>query len=156
MGRTLQSKIAAARAAQNQKKVPLCSAKSATALSSTPLCATDCHCLPPSRARATESFVLPPVRREHDDDHIQPFPILTLSQCSAALQPRLKECRLEQKTVLHEAGDLTKAVYFPITAVISLVVALSTGEMTEAAMVGRDGAVGLASALDSNIAFSRA
>lgn len=74
----------------------------------------------------------------------------------AALQPHLKEVHLEQKTVLHEMGDLTKAVYFPTTAVISLVVTLSSGEMTEAAMIGRDGAVGLAAALDSNIAFSRA
>jgi CRP-like cAMP-binding protein len=74
----------------------------------------------------------------------------------AALKPRLKEIHLEQKTILHEPGDLTAAVYFPTTAVISLVVTLRSGEMTEAAMVGRDGAVGLASALDGKIAFSRA
>lgn len=30
----------------------------------------------------------------------------------AALQPHLKEIRLEQKTVLHEAGNTNKAVYF--------------------------------------------
>lgn len=74
----------------------------------------------------------------------------------AALQPHLKAVRLAQRTVLYEAGDTTKSVYFPTSAVISLVVTLTSGETTEAAMVGRDGAVGIASALDSKIAFSRA
>ena len=75
---------------------------------------------------------------------------------TAALRPHLKATHLQQKTVLYEAGDLIKAVYFPINAVVSLVVSLATGEMTEAAMVGRDGAIGMASALDGKIALSRA
>lgn len=74
----------------------------------------------------------------------------------AALQPHLKAIHLAQKAVLYEAGDTTKTVYFPTSAVISLVVTLSSGETTEAAMVGRDGAIGIASALDSKIAFSTA
>ncbi|UQR61175.1 Crp/Fnr family transcriptional regulator [Bradyrhizobium sp. C-145] len=73
-----------------------------------------------------------------------------------ALRPHLKATHLEQKTVLYEAGDIIDAVYFPITAVISLVVSLATGEMTEAAMVGRDGGFGLASALDGKVAMCRA
>jgi CRP-like cAMP-binding protein len=72
---------------------------------------------------------------------------------TAALRPHLKATHLEQKTVLHEAGDKIQTVYFPITAAVSLVVALSTGEMTQSAMVGRDGAVGVASALDGKIAM---
>jgi CRP-like cAMP-binding protein len=75
---------------------------------------------------------------------------------AAALRPHLRATHLQQKTVLYEAGDLISTVYFPINAVISLVVTLATGEMTEAAMVGRDGAVGIASALDGKIAMSRA
>jgi hypothetical protein len=59
-------------------------------------------------------------------------------------------------TVLYEVGDTIKAVYFPISAVVSLVVSLATGEMTEAAMVGKDGAIGMASALDGKVATSRA
>jgi CRP-like cAMP-binding protein len=74
----------------------------------------------------------------------------------AALRPHLKATHLQQKTVLYETGDTIKAVYFPITAVVSLVVTLATGEMTEAAMVGKDGAVGIASALDGKVAMSRA
>jgi CRP-like cAMP-binding protein len=74
----------------------------------------------------------------------------------AALRPHLKATHLQQKTVLFEAGGTIKAVYFPINAVVSLVVSLATGEMTEAAMVGKDGAVGMASALDGKVALSRA
>jgi CRP-like cAMP-binding protein len=74
----------------------------------------------------------------------------------AALRPYLKALHLQQKTVLYEAGDTINAVYFPIDAVVSLVVSLATGEITEAAMVGKDGAVGMASALNGKIAMSRA
>src|SRR5207244_1645787 len=63
---------------------------------------------------------------------------------------------LPQKTVLYETGDTIHTVYFPTTAVVSLVVTLATGETTEAAMIGRDGAIGIASALDGKVAISRA
>jgi len=63
---------------------------------------------------------------------------------------------LPAKRVLFEAGDLVPAVYFPVSAIISLVVTLSTGELVEAAMVGRDGVVGASSALDGKVTLSRA
>jgi hypothetical protein len=66
----------------------------------------------------------------------------------AALQPHLKAIHLTQKTVLHEVGETIAAVYFPVKSVVSLVVTLATGETTEAAMVGKDGAIGMASALE--------
>jgi len=66
---------------------------------------------------------------------------------TAALRPHFRPLYLQQKTVLYEAGDVVKSVYFPINAVISLVVTLATGETTEAAMIGNDGAIGIASAL---------
>jgi CRP-like cAMP-binding protein len=75
---------------------------------------------------------------------------------TAALRPHLKATHLQQKTVLYDVGDAIKAVYFPTTAVISLVASLATGEMTEAAMVGRDGVIGAASALDGKVAMSLA
>jgi CRP-like cAMP-binding protein len=75
---------------------------------------------------------------------------------TAALRPHLKATHLQQKTVLYETGGTIKSVYFPINAVVSLVVSLATGEMTEAAMVGKDGAIGMASALDGKVALSRA
>jgi len=72
-----------------------------------------------------------------------------------ALQPHLKPLHLSQKTVLFEAGDRISTVY-PTSAVISLVVTLASGEMTEAAMVGNDGAIGIASALDGKLALCSA
>jgi CRP-like cAMP-binding protein len=72
-----------------------------------------------------------------------------------ALRPHLKDIELKPKQVLFEAGDTIRAVYFPVTAVISLVIALSTGETIEAAMVGRDGAIGASSALDGKLSLSR-
>jgi len=74
---------------------------------------------------------------------------------ASSIRPHLKAIHLPQKSVLFEAGTAIKSVYFPISAVISLVVPLETGEMTEAAMVGRDGAVGMASALDGKLSISR-
>jgi CRP-like cAMP-binding protein len=74
---------------------------------------------------------------------------------ASSIRPHLKLIHLPQKKILFEAGATIDAVYFPISAVISLVVTLEAGEMTEAAMVGRDGAVGIAAALDGKIAVSR-
>ena len=75
---------------------------------------------------------------------------------TAALRPHLKATHLQQKTVLYEVGDTIQSIYFPTSAVVSLVVSLATGEMTEAAMVGADGAVGLASALDGRVSLNLA
>jgi CRP-like cAMP-binding protein len=74
----------------------------------------------------------------------------------AALQPRLKLVHLEQDHVLFEAGDTIEATYFPTSAVISIVVILSSGQVVEAAMVGRDGIIGASAALDGKMAMSRA
>jgi CRP-like cAMP-binding protein len=57
---------------------------------------------------------------------------------AAALRPHLKATHLQQKTVLYEMGDTINAVYFPVNAVVSLVVTLATGEMTEAANIAGD------------------
>ena len=71
------------------------------------------------------------------------------------LAPHLKLAKFEQHEVLFEADERIRHVYFPTTAVVSLVVTLSTGEMVEAAMVGKDGVVGAAAALDGKMALSR-
>jgi CRP-like cAMP-binding protein len=75
---------------------------------------------------------------------------------ASALQPHLKSVYLESKRVLFNIGDIIDKVYFPAGAVVSLVVGLSTGEMVEGAMVGKDGVVGVAAALDSKIALTQA
>jgi CRP-like cAMP-binding protein len=72
------------------------------------------------------------------------------------LQLHLKTVELAQQHVLYEPGETIAAVYFPFDAVVSLVATLSTGEMIEAAMVGRDGVVGASAALDGAVSLSRA
>jgi len=71
------------------------------------------------------------------------------------LEPNLKPARFEQHHVLFEADEEIRHVYFPSSAVISLVITLSTGEMIEAAMIGRDGVAGASAALDGRISLSR-
>jgi CRP-like cAMP-binding protein len=73
-----------------------------------------------------------------------------------ALEPHLKPTKLDQQTILFEAGDTIALGYFPTDAVVSLVVTLKTGETIEAAMVGKDGIVGASAALDGKISLNRA
>ena len=56
---------------------------------------------------------------------------------------------------MFEAGGEVSAIYFPTGAIISLVVGLSSGEMVEAAMVGKDGVVGASAALGGNVPGNR-
>jgi CRP-like cAMP-binding protein len=85
---------------------------------------------------------------------------LLLASLSAAdlklLEPHLRPLDFQQHKILFEAGHSVSAVYFPYDAIISLVVTLSTGELIEAAMVGRDGVIGASAALDGRISVSRA
>jgi CRP-like cAMP-binding protein len=74
----------------------------------------------------------------------------------AALQPHLKTVELPFATVVGEAGREIEHVYFPHTGVVSLVVEMRVGEMIETAMVGRDGVVNAAAALDGKISLNKA
>ena len=75
---------------------------------------------------------------------------------AAALRPHLKSVHLDHERVLFEAGDKVTDIYFPTGAIVSLVVGLSSGEIIEAAMVGKDGVVGAFAALGGNIPINRA
>jgi CRP-like cAMP-binding protein len=74
----------------------------------------------------------------------------------AALQPHLKLVELSHGTVLGEAGSEITHVYFPHSGVISLVVELDAGDMIETAMVGCDGVLNAAAALDGQITLNKA
>jgi CRP-like cAMP-binding protein len=74
---------------------------------------------------------------------------------AAALQPYLRAVHLEHGKILFEAGEKVAAIYFPTGAVISLVVGLTSGEVIEAAMVGKDGVVGAAAAISGSIPSNR-
>jgi CRP-like cAMP-binding protein len=72
------------------------------------------------------------------------------------LLPHLRAVDLPQETVLFEAGDAIRHVVFLHAGIISLVVNLTTGEMIESAMIGRESLLGALAALDSNLSISRA
>src|SRR3569833_839156 len=74
----------------------------------------------------------------------------------SALQVHLQPAELSQQQILFDVGDTIDAVYFPTDAVVSLVLPLSTGEVVETAMVGRDGVIGAASALNGRQSLNRA
>jgi CRP-like cAMP-binding protein len=82
--------------------------------------------------------------------------LASLSESDAtALRPHLKSIHLENEKVLFEAGGEVTDIYFPTGAIVSHVVGLSSGEIIEAAMVGKDGVVGAFAAL-GGIAVNRA
>jgi hypothetical protein len=58
--------------------------------------------------------------------------------------------------ILFETDDAIEQVFSPYSGVVSLVVELASGEMIEAAMIGRKGIVGGLSALNSKTSISRA
>ena len=72
------------------------------------------------------------------------------------MRPHLKTIALEQGTVLFEAGDAVHQVYLPHSGIVSLVVALATGETIESAMVGRESIVGASSGLNGQISVCKA
>jgi CRP-like cAMP-binding protein len=74
----------------------------------------------------------------------------------AALMPHLRLVELPHETVLFEAGDTIKALYFPHNGIVSILVDLTSGEMIETAMVGRNSLVGGSAAVDDDVALNRA
>jgi CRP-like cAMP-binding protein len=73
-----------------------------------------------------------------------------------AIRPHLKTVELSQDLSLIELGQPVTNVYFPHTAVISLVVELEAGERVEVAMVGPDGILGVFAALGEPVALINA
>ena len=73
-----------------------------------------------------------------------------------ALRPHLKTAELPQDRTLIEPGETVKHVYLPHAGVVSLVVALETGERVEVAMVGRDSVLGVPAALGVPVATTNA
>ena len=72
------------------------------------------------------------------------------------LLPHLKVVELPQEMVLFDAGDTIEAIYFPHVGIVSLVVDLTSGDMIEAAMIGRDGVVGGSAALNGDMSLNKA
>src|SRR5581483_8213992 len=60
------------------------------------------------------------------------------------LFPHLKLVTLPLGTVLYESGDTQRYIYFPVDAIVSLLYVLKDGASAEIAVVGKDGAIGIA------------
>jgi CRP-like cAMP-binding protein len=91
--------------------------------------------------------------------HTQPSSHLLASLSPSglsALQPHLKHVELAQDTVLFEAGQQVDRIYFPHAGIVSLVVRLTSGEVIEAAMIGRESLVGGSAVLNSRISLATA
>ncbi len=69
---------------------------------------------------------------------------------------RLTPVFLEKGALLYDPGDAVDVVYFPHDAVISLMTLMQGGAAIESATIGREGALGLLSAVSPRQSLSRA
>lgn len=74
----------------------------------------------------------------------------------ARWQPPLEVVSLKQGQVLHSSGHPLSHVYFPSTAIVSLLYGMENGATAEVAMVGHEGVVGIALFLGGGSTPSRA
>lgn len=63
------------------------------------------------------------------------------------IAPRLQRVTLKAGGIVSDAGARTRYVFFPETAVLSLIIVMADGAAVEAATVGNEGIVGLAAFL---------
>jgi CRP-like cAMP-binding protein len=70
--------------------------------------------------------------------------------------PHLEPVELPLGAVLHEAGNKPSHVYFPTTAIVSLICLVEDGSTTEIAVVGNEGVVGVSLFMGGESTNSRA
>jgi CRP-like cAMP-binding protein len=73
----------------------------------------------------------------------------------AQLEPHLEIVVLQRGQVLYETGEPLRYAYFPHDTVVSLVAAMEDGGCAEMAVFGREGLLGLVSAMVSRRSFGR-
>ncbi|MGA2190938.1 MAG: Crp/Fnr family transcriptional regulator [Steroidobacteraceae bacterium] len=71
-------------------------------------------------------------------------------------QPQLESVDLGLGQVLHESGEALNYVYFPTTAIVSLLYVMENGAAAEIAVVGDDGVVGISLFMGGGSTTSRA
>jgi CRP-like cAMP-binding protein len=72
------------------------------------------------------------------------------------MEPHLKWVELPLGAMLYEAGVVLRQVYFPVTAIVSLVSSMKDGASAEVAVVGNEGVVGVCAFLGGGRALSGA
>jgi CRP-like cAMP-binding protein len=73
----------------------------------------------------------------------------------AALNPHFRTMELRQGEILAKPGDDIRTIYFPHSGIVSFVVELIDGSVVQTGMVGRDGVIGAAQALDDRKSINR-
>jgi CRP-like cAMP-binding protein len=73
-----------------------------------------------------------------------------------SLLPHLESVSLPVGEILYNSGDAVEYVYFPGTALISLVTHINDGLSVEVGIIGKDGMVGIPVLLGDDIAFEEA
>ena len=73
---------------------------------------------------------------------------------SAGLNQHFRTIDLRQGDVLAEPGDNIRSVYFPHSSIVSFMVELLDGSVVQTGMVGRDGVIGAAQALDDKTSIN--
>ncbi len=71
-------------------------------------------------------------------------------------QPHLEPVDLPLGQIVYEAGDTLSHVYFPTTAIVSLLYVMQDGQSAEIAVVGNDGVVGVSLFMGGESTASRA
>ncbi len=71
-------------------------------------------------------------------------------------QSRLEMVELSRNQLLHSAGTNPEYIYFPTTAIVSLITVTSEGQSAEVAVVGNDGVVGVSYLLGADLAATDA
>lgn len=71
-------------------------------------------------------------------------------------RPQLDWVELPQGVTLHNVGDVLQHVYFPVTAIVSLVSTMEDGASAEVAVVGNEGVVGVCAFIGGDHAHSAA
>jgi CRP-like cAMP-binding protein len=74
----------------------------------------------------------------------------------ARLEPDLKAVSLDLGEVIYESGEQLEFIYFPTTAIISLLYIMENGSTAEIGMAGNDGLVGVALFMGGSTTPSRA
>lgn len=74
----------------------------------------------------------------------------------ARLKPHLELVSLSLGEIIYESGEQLEYVYFPITAIISLLYIMENGSIAEIGFSGNDGLVGIPLIIGGNTALNRA
>ncbi|MGF6779632.1 CRP-like cAMP-binding protein [Paraburkholderia sp. GAS334] len=94
---------------------------------------------PVSEVTLAETIMLDATNDQLENHLLAAFPVPEL----AALAPNLKLQRLRPGQLLSDSGESIKNVYFPTTAIISMIYLMADGATAEVAAVGNEGVIGV-------------